>query len=287
MAKKGMMKILGSNMIHSSPVVDVKEKKPVILPMVDNWLEQRLNEIYVDERPLWGSPRPVYKGWTPNSIGEPNDRLLVAALLGYRGDPISPRLQMIFDAGHDIEARWVKRFTKMGILVDNNVWLPKPSPAPLVFSGKVDARVTHAYEPSRSFVVEIKSISPNGFRELPNASRDPQENYDNLMGMSGVVGDRVKKYMSQVQVYLHCMSMNEGILLFDNKGTQEFTTYYLTINDDALNTIYARLTDMQTSYWEKGLLPVWNGGKSKSIMATYKPDEVVSIEEMKAQYEVI
>ena len=60
------------------------------------------------------------------------------------------------------------------------------------------------------------------------------------------------------------MNMQEGILLFDNKGTQEFSDFLIERNDDAIDKIYERLARLQENYWSKNLLPPWGGGIART-----------------------
>ena len=270
-----MMKIVQPKRVAPAKIISAQ--------MMGNWLESELNRFYADSRPLWMEPRPVSKGWTPSSLGESNDRLLVASLLGYRGDAISPRLRMIFDAGNDIEARWVIRFKDIGVFLATGLWLPKTPIQGLHISGKIDILIQHPYEKDREFLVEVKSISPDGFRQLPALSNSPQENFWNLMDVRGEVGARIQRYMQQLQIYLVGLGKEEGMLLFDNKGNQDYRAYSLVRDDDFVDKIVKRCQALQRDYWEKRLIPPWPGGKSnsKSLLAVYKPDEVVSLDEFK------
>ena len=249
---------------------------------MDSWIQVEMRQCYEDKRPLWSEPRPVSKGWRPSGLAEPNDRLLVAGQLGYRGDLISERLQRIFDAGNDIEDRWVKRFGEMGVLVDHNVWIPRNTIPGLVVSGKIDIIVKHPYEDGRKFVVEVKSISPEGFGQLPKSSVNGDVNYANLLSIRGNIGERLRKYLIQLQLYLISTKCDEGILLMDNKGNQDYRDYYITARPEDLVPVEQRLMWLEKEYWSKHLLPPWAGSsRAKHIMATYKPKEVVPLAEMK------
>ena len=204
-----------------------------------SWLALALDDMHADRRPLWGEPRAG--AWHPSALGEPCDRLLVLSMLGYRGEAILPKLQRIFDAGNDIEARWLNRFTELGILLGSQV--PVKRDIPPMISGKADALITHPYEMTRRLVVEIKSINSNGFRQLPPVSLDHEVNYHNLMALPTYIGNRIRKYMYQLQVYLveGCGQATEGLLLFDNKDTQDFAEYSLLPNPELIAEKYANL----------------------------------------------
>ena len=269
----GMMRLL-------NPENDSKEFLSSKLK-VESWLYVKLREKYKDTRPLWGDPRPLSKGWTPSSLAEPNDRMLVAYQLGYRGDKISDKLQRIFDAGNDIESRWIKRFKDLDLYIDSGKWIPSNSSSGLTLRGIVDIIIHHPYEKDRQIIVEVKSISPIGFQQLPPASPDANVNFQRLMSLPGDIGSRCKRYMYQLQVYLRELGVSDGMLLFDNKGNQDFKDFAISANPSILDEMYDRLKDMQERYWSKDLLPPWNKRKGKSIFSTYRPDEAVPVEEIK------
>ena len=248
-----------------------------------SWIEQSLARHYVDDRPLWGEPRPLSKGWTPSGLGEPNDRLLVASQLGYRGDLVTEKMRRVFDAGNDIEDRWVKRFKAMGLLRSHGEWLPAGPSDGLVIRGKLDLVVVNPS--SRELeIIEVKSISPTGFNSLPAAQVSGARNSELLWNVSGGLRGRLRKYLLQLWVYMDRMGLSKGHLLFDNKGTQEFRDFNVEVDSVQLSRVYSRLRDLQDEYWAKELLPPWNGGRGKSLMATYRPNEAVPLSEIKGLY---
>ena len=253
---------------------------PSAVESIAEHLRKAIDGKYHDTRPLWGAPRLVSKGWTPSSIGEPNDRLLAAGLLGYRGDEISQRLYFIFEAGNDIESRWIKRFQSINWYESSGGWVPRTPLDGLTYSGKVDIIIRDPKTGTR-FIVEVKSISPEGFRALPPVSVDPEVNIESLLTTTGITGDRVRKYIIQLQLYLHTMKVDDGILLFDNKGNQDYAAFHICCNDSVMNNVTERLTKIQTEYWSKNLLPPWNGGSTRHFLAKYKPTEAITLEEAK------
>ena len=273
-----------ASVVLSPPTTSTVQLGGILQGTSDSWLRIALREAYADERPLWGEPRPVEKGWTPSSLGEPNDRLLMCGQYGYRGDPIDPELRLIFAKGDAIEDAWVRHLTKMGVLVSRGNWLPYAVPGQLILRGKIDIIATHKYEAGRQFIFEIKSINSRGFSQLPPVSLDPVENFMALMGMGGYIGERVQKYMCQLQAYLARMGFPEGYLLFDNKDTADYAEYALRLNQPFVDGMFARLEWLQDEFWSQGLVPPWNGGESRHTLALYKPTEAIPIEEIKALF---
>ena len=114
----------------------------------------------------------------------------------------------------------------------------------------MDAVVKHKYESDRDFVVEIKSINPEGFRTLPQVSMDAVTNFSRLMECGGMTGTRVRKYMQQLQIYIREMQMDEGILLFDNKGNQDFLAYHIVHDAGYTDAMIERLQSLQEHWGE-------------------------------------
>ena len=168
---KGMYKLLNAGLgnYDKKIIQQVRAETPKqhMDGVMDSWITIALREYYKEKRPIWGKPRPLKNGWTPSSLGEPNDRLLVAKQLGYRGDAIGYKLQRIFSAGNDVEDRWIKHFDSIGVLQSHGGWLPKNENSYLTFRGKYDIIIKHKYEKNRTFLVEVKSMSPRMFPSLP------------------------------------------------------------------------------------------------------------------------
>ena len=191
-------------------------------------------------------------------------------------------LQRIFDAGNDIEARWIKRFRDTRLYVDNDIWLPRQQSGKVKIRGKVDAIIKHPHE-DIEYLVEIKSIAPEGYRMLPRVSSSTKNNFDNLMGIKGGVGERVRKYMAQLQVYLFTMDMTSGILLFDDKGHQDFKDYEIDLDREFVDDLFNRLKYLQDEFWSKRVLPPWNGGEPKTRFGKLRTDDSVALDEFREE----
>lgn len=276
-----MMKLLLPEKKQSSEIIQLPRNNRVIEGFESSWIARAVREHYRDTRPIWDEPRPLEKGWSPSLVGEPNDRILVAGYLGYRGDLISDKLARIFDMGNDIEQRWITRFKDMGVWEGDDIWLPNPSRTELLVRGKVDILIHHIRDTNRKFVVEVKSMNPHSFNSLPKPSMDAEANWSNLRRLRNYVGDRMRRYLCQLQVYIYEMNMTEGYLLVDNKGNQDFSDFLIRLHEDVVEEMYERMTRLQRDFWSQGLIPPWNGVPNRSVLATYKPDEAVPFEEMR------
>ena len=138
---------------------------------VNTWLATSHQEIYIDDRPLWGE---VLENWRPSNMNDGFcDRTSVLKVLGYRGEPTGYNLNRIFEMGRRIEAMWRDDFQKQGILLRANGKLEKNYP-PLV-RGEFDMLIKHAYE-DKVFVVDIKSIADALWKMLPPTTMDHKAN---------------------------------------------------------------------------------------------------------------
>ena len=248
------------------------------------WLGVSLEKNYQDHRPEWGDERPLAKGWTPHSMGVACDREAVLAALGYRGEGFSSQLFRIFEMGHDVEARWLTRFQRLGVLVSSGTTVTR-SEAPIL-RGKIDAKVNHPFEPGHILVVEIKSINLDGFRSLPKVSLDPEENFQSLLAMQGKIGQRIHQYLVQHQSYLEMDGSNEGLLLFECKDNQDYKDFYVVYEEAYVMDQYARLNRLNGNR-ERRTVPACSCvAPSKGIFCRHRPVEEVTLDEIRQLSEV-
>ncbi len=282
--RRGMTKLVTqTNRKPKKKIVGTSAKKnPDFARAAGGWLGIAIEQKYADHRPLWGDERPIEKGWTPSSMGAECDRETVLKTLGYRGEEISTHLRRIFDAGNDIEARWIKRFQELGVYVDHNVHISRKEPP--ILSGYIDVTVRHPFEPGHLITVEIKSINSNGFRMLPAVTMDPEENFEALQKLPGKVGARIRGYMVQLQSYLMEGGNPEGLLLFDCKDNQSFAEYYIVLNEPFIQGHYDRLNRLNEYRERRAIPPCTCGGKGD--FCKHRPDEDIDIKMLQSMTEV-
>lgn len=247
------------------------------------WLPIALDAHYRDGRPEWGKERPVDRGFTSHSMGQACDRESVLICLGYRGEHFTSQLMRIFEMGHDVEARWKKRFEKLGVLLSVDDVVSRKID-PVIPKGIIDCKVRHP--DGRTILVEIKSINRDGFRDLPKVSLDPHENFENLMAMQGKIGQRIHQYMVQVQSYLDMDSTEDALLLFECKDNNDVKDYNLVRNREFMNNVYERLKFLNLHRNARTVPPCTCVAPSKGAFCRHKSSEVVSIEEIHALSEV-
>src|SRR3990167_3508059 len=170
-------------------------------------------------------------GWVHVSDAyNPCDRVVAARILGYQlpEDPVSPQLQRIFDNGTFMHLRW------------QNTFLSLPDPyrveiAPLLrqwpLIGEADAIIDHPM--FKDFVIEIKSMNTNEFKNLKNPRQD---------------------HANQINSYMGLGNCSQGVVWYENKDTQDLKIYLEKYRPEPYQEMYERLSKIALIVGE-GLLP--------------------------------
>ena len=247
---------------------------------VNTWLATSHQEIYVDDRPLWGEE---LENWRPSNMNDNYcDRTSVLKVLGYRGEPTGYNLNRIFEMGRRIEAMWRDDFQKQGILIRSNGKLEKNYP-PLV-RGEFDMLIKHAYS-DQVFVVDIKSIADALWKMLPPTTMDPKANSNNLLTTGfPALRSRIRGYVIQLNMYMDMLDMEDAILVMDNKDCQKFKDYYLVRNQNIVDSaVYAR--QRLDPYREGRIIPACTcfPEKRKGVCA-YHPEDEIPLDDLKEEF---
>ncbi|KKN86931.1 hypothetical protein LCGC14_0264940 [marine sediment metagenome] len=255
----------------------------------ESWLDLSIAQKYTDNRPLWLPGREPEKGWTPSSMVNSCDRLLILGLLGFRGEPFPTHVKRIFEMGQAIEKLWQKRFTEFGILIGSNVRAKFDGPPKLSY--EYDVMIKHPFERGRRMIGEIKSCNDRSFKLLPQRTLDPVANLENLSNIGdSYFGGQVKKYLLQLLAYLYAQNVEEGFLLFDNKNDSKFRDFYISleVGRDMIVSQFERMNHLN-EYWVKQVVPPCThdpeengfGSKKNSVLCGLHDDEEVALNEVK------
>ena len=167
---------------------------------------------------------------------------------------IKPDLQRIFDNGHYMHERFVSYFDNLGILYgvwrcsnplcgkvygrEEKLGIKKPTTACTCtnsqyiyeeieaknkeywLSGRVDALIWLSEEMA---VIDFKSMNSNMFNKLAC----PPD-----------------KHTIQVSIYLWMLGLEHGYLLYENKDTQKIKVFEVTRNDNLIEKILKRATNL-------------------------------------------
>jgi hypothetical protein len=125
-----------------------------------------------------------------------------------------PRLQRVWDNGHNVHDRIQNYLYKTGLLVEDEVLICDTE---FEICGHTDGLLNI----NGNFgVLELKSINRAGFVSLLVPSPD---------------------YILQMNVYMHCLDLDWGILLYESKDDQSFKEYLVTRDQEIIDQVLGKI----------------------------------------------
>lgn len=146
-----------------------------------------------------------------------------------RGKSISAKLQRIFDNGHDMHRRYQRLFEEMGMLVGAEVEVYRQFPP---IKGSSDGILRKPFS-EQLYVLELKTINSQGYRAI--LAPHPH-------------------HATQTNLYMGLLEIHRGVVLYENKDTQEFKVYEIEFDHEEWNTLLHRMAEAQGAY-ERRVLP--------------------------------
>jgi CRISPR/Cas system-associated exonuclease Cas4 (RecB family) len=195
----------------------------------------------------------------PSSVGKCL-RSIVYQMQGYESKQMDGRFLLICENGTYFHERTEKLFATTGLLIAPEVSFRVPE---LRLSGRSDAliknflshkpsdNIVKLYEPAKEdgestllyegpdngvIIVELKSISDSGF------------NYLNRTGAK-------EAHIMQLTLYMHIMGIKQGMLLYENKNTQEMKEFIIGYDADLAQKIIEKIKSANKHVDEKTLPP--------------------------------
>jgi len=151
----------------------------------------------------------------------------------FRGVTYQPkydaRTQRIFDNGHATHDRIYKYLDDMGILLECEIPLSYSEPP---IEGTADGII----EWNGRKLIELKSISDQGFM-IRKAHHKPKDDH-----------------YRQAQIYMRCLDLDGGFVIYENKNNQEILPLYLERNDEFIDKLFKKYGKIYNMYTE-GSLP--------------------------------
>ncbi|MFH1420667.1 MAG: PD-(D/E)XK nuclease family protein [Candidatus Aenigmatarchaeota archaeon] len=135
------------------------------------------------------------------------DKCQRAIFFSVKGVPcaaMEPRVSRILDQGDHVHMRLMSAMYGLGIITASEIKIPETE----LFHGRADGIANINGE---NYVVEMKSISPFGFKKTVDAPK--------------------VEHLKQLQLYLNYFNMQKGIILMENKGDQELKEFVVEKND--------------------------------------------------------
>lgn len=155
--------------------------------------------------------------------------------MGYRffgyehHDNISAQLQRIFDNGHAVHERITKYTEALGIVkaVEHEFRIEDPVP----MHGFIDLLIDW----NGTIPVEIKSINEAGFMYRKSFNKPSDDHF------------------RQIQIYMHALDADRGVVLYENKSSQEILAISVKRDDKYLERLFKKYRAVYSAYKEGNL----------------------------------
>ena len=137
-----------------------------------------------------------------------------------------PQTLRIFDNGHGVHERLQGYLHKAGVLIEKELSV---SDKEYQIYGRCDGIVQLN---RKRGVLEIKSINAKGFAgELPK-----------------------KEHVVQTMMYIHLLGLRGGVILYENKDTQELKEFYMALDNEVVEKTLEKVKSV-LSYISKKQIP--------------------------------
>lgn len=135
----------------------------------------------------------------------------------------SSQTYRIFDNGHAVHDRLYSYFREMGVLVAEEIPVKYDSPP---IEGTADGIIDW----DGNKLIELKSISSEGFhyRQLHNKPKD--------------------EHYRQAQIYMECLSLDSGYVIYENKNNQEILPIYIEKDSKFIEKLFKKYTGIYHDY---------------------------------------
>lgn len=135
----------------------------------------------------------------------------------------NPQTYRIFDNGHAVHNRLYGYFRDMGVLLEEEIPVKWGTPP---IEGTADGII----EWNGRKLIELKSISTEGFhyRKLYNKPKD--------------------EHYRQAQIYMKCLDLDSGYVIYENKNNQEILPIYIERDDKFIDKLFNKYTGIYNSY---------------------------------------
>lgn len=210
----------------------------------DDWLSTAVDRAIQRraERPAWATPDARIH---PSASGSPCARAIQIGMLGHR-EPVTPKLQRVFDVGHSGQERWMGYLRDAGLHVEESLRERDDD-----WSGELDVIVRHPVI-DRRHVLELKTMNSHRYRRIPAADPDPVRNAYRLW-------EAERGYTGQLVQYLVRFQESRGlddvaILLVEDKESQDYLVRYIQPDVRLRELVFQVPMEAQRATWEGRLI---------------------------------
>lgn len=155
-------------------------------------------DVYFDKKERTSKERDYFY---VSELGK-SKKAIYESMKNLKKEKYDPRVKRIFDNGDYMHARYFKYFAEMGILIAAEVVAVEND----LFHGRLDAIITDG---EQNYILDLKSCSNWTFRKLTDATPE---------------------HKLQLQFYLYYRKIQKGMVLYENKDTQEIKIFEIELD---------------------------------------------------------
>lgn len=155
-------------------------------------------------------------------------RQIFYTVKGFPRPPLDGQTARRLAVGEDAHRRIVQALYALGIVVAAEVPIPPGS----LFHGRADAIVSLS---GKNYVVEIKTVHPYQFDQMAIAPR--------------------RDHYLQLQLYLHYFQIPQGIILAENKATQELREFLVELDRVEVSRVLSEFEKLRELIFVRSELP--------------------------------
>jgi CRISPR/Cas system-associated exonuclease Cas4 (RecB family) len=155
-------------------------------------------------------------------------RQIFYTVKGFPRPPLDGQTARRLLVGEDAHRRLLQALYSLGLVVAAEV----PIPPGALFHGRADAIISLS---GKNYVVEIKTLHPYNFDQTYAAPR--------------------RDHYLQLQLYLHYFEIPQGIILAENKATQELREFVVERDRAAVGQVLQTFAELRELLFVRGELP--------------------------------
>ncbi len=163
-------------------------------------------------------------------------RQIYYSIKGFPRPPLDGLTARKLAVGDDAHKRLAQALFGMGIVVAAEA----PIPPGKLFHGRCDVIVSLD---GKNYVVEVKTVHPYSFDQMSSGPR--------------------RDHYLQLQLYLHYFGILQGIVLAENKATQELKEFVVPLDRDEVGRVIRQFEGLQKTIFVEGRLPPLPGREEK------------------------
>jgi CRISPR-associated protein Cas4 len=143
-------------------------------------------------------------------------RAIWFSVKGYPKKEFDARMQRVFEHGNHTHMRIMGVLFSLGLVNAVEIDIPRNE----MIHGRADAIISINNEP---YVVEVKSVNSTKFKkEYPD-----------------------QDHVNQLQLYLYFFNIKKGILLYENKDTQELKEFIIDYDEPLIKKLFAVFNELK------------------------------------------